>query len=192
MLPTKCQVHDDRTNRETTSCVCQNLDLTCYFTIKTWILKLRTLFCLLCLINSSYRKYVACMYIIYLIYPIYLIYCLPISYYFQLFRSISFCFFLFHITSANFSTTQGWPWNTYNGWWRLGASWWSRRWWVGAPEGEGWIATLQHTGKISDARPLCENVGTCRRKPENESQHFIRIVYTYIYIYIYMCCIYIL
>ena len=62
MFTTKCQVQNDRTNYEKISCFCQNLDFTLYFTIKTSIFKLRSLFRFLCLINSFYRRYVSCMY----------------------------------------------------------------------------------------------------------------------------------
>ena len=62
MFSRKCQVQNDRTNREKISCFRQKLDFTLYFTIKTSIFKLWPLFRFLCLINSFYRRYVSCMY----------------------------------------------------------------------------------------------------------------------------------
>ena len=61
MFSRKCQVQNDRTNQGKILGVLQKLDLTLYFTIKTSIFKLRPLFCFLCLINSFYRRYVACV-----------------------------------------------------------------------------------------------------------------------------------
>ena len=43
-------------------CLCQNLDLTLYCTIKTSISKLRVPLRFLCLINSCYRRCASCMY----------------------------------------------------------------------------------------------------------------------------------
>ena len=62
MFSTKCQVQNDRTNREKISCSCQILPLRMYFAIKTSIFQLRPLLRFLHLINSFYRKYVSCMY----------------------------------------------------------------------------------------------------------------------------------
>ena len=62
MFSTKCQVQNDRTNREKISYFCQNLQFRMYFAIKTSIFQLRPLLRFLCLINSFYRRYVSCMY----------------------------------------------------------------------------------------------------------------------------------
>ena len=88
MFSRKCQVQNDRTNRENILCFRQYLDFTLYFTINTSILKLRPLFRFLCLINSFYRRYVSCIYNIYPIHPISTIYphnpnLLPASIYFS-------------------------------------------------------------------------------------------------------------
>ena len=44
------------------SCFCQNLQFRMYFAIKTSVFQLRPLLRFLCLINSSYRRYVSSMY----------------------------------------------------------------------------------------------------------------------------------
>ena len=62
MFTTKCQVQNDRTNREKILCFCQILQFRLYFAIKTSIFKLRTPLRLLCLINSFYRRSVSRMY----------------------------------------------------------------------------------------------------------------------------------
>ena len=62
MFTTKCQVQNDRTNRQKVSCFCQNLQFRLYFAMKTSIFKLRPLLRFLRLINSFYRRYVSCMY----------------------------------------------------------------------------------------------------------------------------------
>ena len=62
MFSTKCQVQNDRTNREKISCFCQNLSFRMYFAIKTSIFQLRLLLRFLCLINPSYMRYVCSMY----------------------------------------------------------------------------------------------------------------------------------
>ena len=62
MFSTKCQVQNDRTNREKILPCCQNLQFRMYVAIKTSSFQLRPLLRFLCLINPFYRRYVSCMY----------------------------------------------------------------------------------------------------------------------------------